>query len=588
MANTEGLADEVLPGLLSPNVGSTTGRRKRSAFLERRMNTPMGDRPAATIRRASPRVTTTTTTTTTTTPTTTTTTTTTTMKPLIGSIKERSVAVSSFQQQQSRFSTNRPRQTLAAPPPSTGFPSLTHKPLGTFVKKNKRSQKSSTQPQPTTPPTDIPGRDATAMLEQMSVQEIQDNVQQLQSSLSPDMIAFLRKRGQDKKSTTTTSTVVPKETRTASTVPNTELAELQEKKRLAKALASVKTFQDMDRLYLDETKRVESTIPSTRTLLDEAYRLLRSSSPRQTLWAVRHVCMALEQDVRQGKSFPQHPWPYPILLPVSLRCLLDEPLAHNSGGYQLHSLVLRALSALLQLRIPSRDDLFPQYFLNDATTTPLQSLYKRQSPVAVATNPQGQPMAYSTGSSSTSATSDGQAFRSDPAWTLVSKMKLIPRLAQILTTAELPRNAIVAICGILTAISLRSPGAASAIAQHSTLLPALYRQTVLPLNTNFMDPTTTVAMLQMLQQMARQSRTAVQTIPFDKFGPALLGMKYSSSSANEEKEENEENHNIHRQVLILWRILLRYVLKRERERERKKRVCVYILLPGLSIASVPT
>ena len=81
---------------------------------------------------------------------------------------------------------------------------------------------------------------------------------------------------------------------------------------------------------------------------DHACALLRSTSPRQTLWAARVVCRDLERDKEQGKSFriggSTCEWPYPTLLPVSLRCLLDANVTHTNG-LELHSFTLRSIAA---------------------------------------------------------------------------------------------------------------------------------------------------------------------------------------------------------------------------------------------------
>ena len=83
-------------------------------------------------------------------------------------------------------------------------------------------------------------------------------------------------------------------------------------------------------------------------------------------------------------------------------------------------------------------------------------------------------------SSSPSAVADGDGFRKDPMWTLLSKMKIIPRLAFILERQQhiedIPAEAFTAICGIISMIGQRSPGAASAIVQHKTLIPLILRR----------------------------------------------------------------------------------------------------------------
>ena len=253
-------------------------------------------------------------------------------------------------------------------------------------------------------------------------------------------------------------------------------------------------------------------------------------------------------------------WPYPVLLPISLRCLLDAPTAHTNG-LALYTYVLRSLYALLKLRTPrehvvdveqkhdfvSPETLFQTKFLNDAIPTPLfGSLYPKVSGKAVVTSDTGEAMAYSTSSSSTSALQDGQAFLQDPLWTLLSKMKIIPRLAQILGY-DLPEEALVAIMGILACLSARSPGVAAAISQHKTLMKTLLKRTMLS-PTNLFNTKLSLPVLVLFNTMARQSRLVAESLSFEEIVPPLLAMESTSLK------------KVQIWGLLLWRKLLRYGL----------------------------
>ncbi len=170
------------------------------------------------------------------------------LPPLVGSIVERHVTAMQYGDSKStttttttttttstriglsKFAQNRAvgnvSTTIQHQPPSSGFPSV-HVPFGTFVTRrdNKPSvnhvrlsrpastSKTNTTKQATTKktpmmntanaianPKDIQGlidvsrRDAESMLQGLSPSEIQEQVQELESSLSPQTIAFLRKR----------------------------------------------------------------------------------------------------------------------------------------------------------------------------------------------------------------------------------------------------------------------------------------------------------------------------------------------------------------------------------------------------------
>ena len=589
MANTEGMSDEALSNLLIPQEvpvdmkKKQETRRKQSKFVQRRLNAPMGDRPSATIvRRSAPNsrrssssnpapvphqatqssssVT---------------------DKPLIGSIVERPLHSQSKPSSSSRKPSSRFASRAKLQPQANGFPSL-DRPIGTFVKK-KKNQQPLTRPNPDGNAAagiskQSSASDADGILQQMSSEQVRESIQELQSSLSPETIAFLKKRGQQKQQQQANpQQQTSKRSANKPQPPQDQRKDetQEEKERIAKVLSSIKTYEDMDAAYTQEFGVEEEENQGGTTDTERAYRLLRSTSPRQTVWAARTVCHCIEKELAQGKTYAigsttHAAWPHPVTLPVSLRCLLDAPLTHNNG-YTLHAHVLRALYGLMRLRAPrphaidvrdetpssSWESTWQQHFMEDAIPTPpFGSGYPKVSAVPIATNNDGEAMAYSTLSSATSAQQDGASFLADPMWTLVSKMRLLPRLAHILekTNASFPVEAVVAVCGILAMLSVRSPGAAAAIAQHETLMQSLLGKTVLPPNKHdevqapllFMSPSVTVPTLVLLTHMARQSRTIAATIPFHKFGPSILAL-----------QDGSDSEQAQRKTLILWRTLLR-------------------------------
>lgn len=587
MANTEGMTDEVMNSLLlngddpaaSGPPARPPSRGGPSAFLQRRMDMPMGERPAAIVtrrskNRKSPKVTT--------------------VEeeekpeqpeaapPVMSEIVERPIG--------SRASTNGKSggkslfaQQQRRKPQLNGFPSV-QKPIGTYAKRSSKATKQavaavvpkSLEQRVPTASNDEKGidRESGAMLSQMSQQEIQEKVQDLQSAMSPEMLAFLRKRGKAKKGAGAAIVEQPKKQASvkATSEPAEILDDVEEKERLATVMSSIRTYNDMDDAYEKEVGlHDESNLLSAKSEWDQACSLLRSTAPRQTLWAARIVCNYLERDLKEGKRFSigsdgdkPADWPYPSLLPVSLRCLLDASASHTNE-LSLHSYVLRSFYALLQLRAPvdhlvdvvdsenSIDKIYQQVFLEDALpTAPFGSLYPSIAATPMAVD--GSTVAYATGSSSTSAQQDGEAFKKDPMWTLLSKMRIVPRVAQLLKSHfVLPEEGLVAICGILSMLSVRSPGAASAIAQHGTLLQSLLRKTVIPpfddSDSHFLNAEVMLPVMIQLNAMARQSRVVAATIPYLDILPAILGTDVGN---------DERLLEVQKWALILWRKLLRY------------------------------
>ena len=622
MANTEGMPDEFVESLMTSSSSSSSpiatsgGKPGKKNRLQERMEMPMtGGKPAAKVIRASGN-----------------------NKGRINSSASSTRPQDQQEQQQTSNSTfsmplvgkvvehapstattarNRAKNTSAAKGKLSrfaqqqqqnavnGFPSV-HVPLGTFVQ--NRQPKPSTTPlvitaiaaasklAPIHPKQQPEQSGAESMLAQMTSEEIREKQKELQAALSPDMVAFLKKRGSNKQNpqkqqqNVQSTTAVPQKSIESPSQPKDDF---KEKERLANIVSKVQTYQDLDAAYRAEMKEAHP-LEQTPSDGDETSRnapsfqlacdLLRSTAPRQTLWAARVVCKTLQGYVQcqRGPSSPPPKRDWPIVLPVSLRCLLDQPLPSTTGYHAvLHTYVLQSLYSLMLLNaLPDHvvyvttassmdaNHCYQAYFMDDAVPTPAaESAYPSTTPVqpltTVDNNKQGA-AAYSTSSSSTSAQSDGADFEKDPMWTLLSKMRVLPRLAQLLSYDEqLPREAWISACGILCLLSQRSPGAATAIVHHATIVPRLvqrmrlkqeHQQQEEPPQDIHMEGEVAFAVMQLFCTLARQSRVAAQALPVEDVLPPLLAMNDVS------KSNTPLDLRLQQMALVLWRTLLRYGL----------------------------
>ncbi|KAL3921771.1 MAG: hypothetical protein SGILL_002572, partial [Bacillariaceae sp.] len=567
--------------------------------------------------------------------------------PLVGDIVEHQPTCSknsnnpsSIKPKVSRFAQRRQQQHQHP----TGFPSV-HVPLGTFVKPKKSVNKtkprmavaiaaakdsialgSSSDAQSAHALNDDKGdilqasrKDAHQMLSGMSPEEIRQAQQELQDAISPEMIAFLKQRGKKKKPSVKVeaesskkvsvsaiqarNAQQPASNKGRSTATDKESEnELAEKQRIARLIASVKTHEDLDAAFLAEMKQAHpldsATITSENHQVDEtqwndsdaksfkmACDLLRSTSPRQALWAAKIVSVKLETLAKDPYSTKtaESRQSLPDVLSVSLRCLLDKPVSSTYllQTYALQSLyyltIIYAHPAHVVLITNDTTDgntdsrIFQYQFLDDAIPTPpLDVAYPPLSvkPLSIDESTQGSagkapstPAAYAAGSSTTSALKDGQDFRIDPMWTLLSRMKIIPRLAFLLQhhQALMPVEAWVAICGLLCMVGQRSPGAASAIVQHDSLVTCLVHRTLEHLqsgsNTSASDKTANVEMIPysvmtLFCTLARQSKVAAEGIPLEDILPPLLASHALSQT----------EYSTQQSALILWRTVMRYGL----------------------------
>jgi hypothetical protein len=570
MANTEGISDETLDSLLSLNEGTKT--------LQLRLEMPIGERPAAKVIRSSRR-------------------------PiaiptnaaayqataapediqeqsvgasvLVGEIVERTrtstQTTENSQPTTKKLSRFAKQQRQLEAPSGAGFPSL-NAPLGTFVR--PRSNPTKQQPKTIVHPTkqqsslDLVSsqKEAQAMLEQMTAVEIHESVQELQTQLSPDMIEFLKNRKKTPLTVSNTQTVLLG-------VERSEEDAINEKIRISQALSAVKTYDDIDAVY--EREMGSDVFPNDdnykKTDFELANELLRSNNSRQALWAAKIVAESLAQDLCHGRTCSLQenarsptPWPYPLTLVVSLRCRLDSTFGTN--GSVLYGLVLQSLYSLLQLRAcqdhvvdvsGSRlglTDIYQLYFMNDAVPMPFSSnCYLADTVTPLTIQESDAAVAYSTASSSKSALSDGEAFARDPMWTLLSKMRILPRLAHLLQM-RIPIEGVVAACGILAMIGQRSPGAATAIVQHETLLRSIVQQSLLTESAARCDPLLGQSVIILLHTLARQSRVAAQGLEgcIDVDSIILRALAFEASNGGE--------FRLQQRAVLLWRTLLNYGL----------------------------
>lgn len=478
-------------------------------------------------------------------------------------------------------------------------------------------------------------KDAQAMIENLSLDEIKQYQEEVTSVLSPELVSFLKSRGKKKAGETgatsngslgaeQTIQFTRQETETAKPLDSlpplivagynneskagvmTSDLECIEKERIAKLVASVKSHEDLDaafhaemqqfhplELHQDEKDTLNKNEHGNQNF-QVACDLLRSTNPRQALWASRTVCLKLEEMAKErvqsasssssSSSRAAAKPNLPVVLSVSLRCLLDKPLSmanllHTYALQSLHflTLIFAHLDHVVSL-IPTANMtvdvcIFQETFLEDAVPMPpLKDAYPPMAVKPLSVEEAGNavrvktsdsetdvPVAYAASSSSTSAVSDGQAFESDPMWTLLSRMRILPRLSFLLQKVDaMPVEALTAVCGLLAMIGQRSPGAATAIVKHETLLSQIinrahhHAQEARRFDSDAkervghdMIPFATIRLLCIL---ARQSRVAAQGLPLEEILPPML---VTEASSNVEFRSQQL-------ALVLWRTVLRY------------------------------
>ena len=546
-------------------------------------------------------------------------------------------------QRESRFKQRNRNNDEIRAPTEGGFPSLDIAPMGTFTRKGRssrvdpspnthdrieeiRSEKShSSKAKENFPAFNDLGIASDSMPCTMSLEEIREGVEEVQSILSAKSIEFLKKRGREKlaKSKMSSARGRPQHTELNVSISNDknlmkhEEIQLEEemaqerKVKISELLSSVLTPDDMDRVYNEALQLGLATeLPSSAVdtiakvtcdgvamsdrmkNLHMATCLLRSTIPRQRLLGAKRACEILEEDVAQMAALRRkHSYSdshderelmrsiYPQLLPVATRCLLDESIAtyQTTGGRLLLSTVLRCIHALMTLFVhpyhvvmmsPEAhgcDDPFTLYqtcFMCDISHVPPGT--EMYSPTQIRPiDDAGENKAaacYRADSSAATAESDSQAFYSDPAWTLLSRMRIVPCLSDVLrclsTESAILDGTIRSICGILAMLSLRSQGAAGAIARHKSILPFLVSYCLSPkissdsdaLDDGIFNSGVALPALSLLCHLARQSRDIAELeMPFQMIIPELLAILCV-----------EAESEIQSWSVILLRILLRY------------------------------
>lgn len=501
--------------------------------------------------------------------------------------------------------------------------------------------------------TDDVGNAADSMIANMSPEEIRDALDEITSVLSADSIAFLNKRGREKLTkspsrvqqnfssirkcpvkATIKNDVAPSR---EDEIEQEEQREREAKEKMAQILSSVRTHEDMDRAYNEAVKLGLATELPSSTLeegeaillkhenssadpncrhkyLHVATSLLRSTSPRQRLLGAKTICTILEEDTnqiiksREGKiSRPREnddrsslKHSYPPLLPVAIRCLLDEAIStsHTSSGRILLGIVLRCINSLMILFVhpyhvvyigqssyhaTDASSLYQTCFMSDIFHVPPGSLlYPPTEIEPIEDEGARDASCYRTNSSAVSAESDSKAFYTDPAWTMISRMKMIPCISKVVTCLlegfgeKIPITDLRPVFGILAMLAVRSPGAAVAIASHREILPVLLSFCISPSNHNFdyrnvvdncVDHKSSrergtgngiersefckiaTPALQLLCIIARQSRDVAQLELFETIIPDLQAILCMSEESGPQKWS-----------LILLRTLLQYGL----------------------------
>ena len=482
-----------------------------------------------------------------------------------------------------------------------GFPSFDI-PVGTFTRKGNTEKKPI---QPFHKPSNVGNggnitesqpSDADNLLTTMSTAEISESVAEIESILSAETIQFLRNRRRNKSDIDAANKSTMNDGAPETSVDKVDKIKiknegvsrpmsLEEKAKTAKLLANIQTEEELDVAFAAAMGGVtiEPENSENESELEAATKLLRSTAMRQRIMGAKNVCELLEVRLDNLLDDGNSSWnanmsDFPELLPVALRCILDSPSPQKHT--QLLSYALRAISSMVimfahpnhrrDLRIISLhrhvDEIFQENFMHDTVPTTIASAsYNKGLNSSMEKSALGEGC-YSTDASADSAKSDAKAFYSDPAWTLLSRMRLIPCLANILTSHVHIRQAkddnlvvssefVRAACTILSVLSVRSPGAAVAIAQHKDLIPSLISLTLEPsncgehgfvVNTSVAFPTIYLSCV-----IARQSRSAAKSLE-----AVLESIVYITAT----DATNKEEYRLQQWCLILWRTMLRYGL----------------------------
>lgn len=558
--------------------------------------------------------------------------------------KRTTSATAQPKKRESRFKQRQLQKGGPANPTAGGFPSLDFAPVGSLTRKGRLArdrdssstvfnqmssipEKQSTKTnQPTPQRANDIGSANESILANMTIDEIRDGVDEVKSILSAESIAFLRKRGKQKQKeqviqqnelTGRENAIQNDDTSSPSLTKEMEL-DLEEKKaregkeQVAELLTKIKTPEDMDSAYNEAielglapslpTSSLEKvdmghSVDERNVNLHTAASLLRSTSLRQRLLGARSVCNCLEEDVkamlieRQQSCFSTSidnrqslQKAYPPLLPVAIRCILDESLAlaHTSSGMGLLSLGLRSIHCLMKLfvhpyhvvninpsKIEAQDpfQLYATCFMSDVSHVPSGADLYPPATITPIEKSGTNGSCYRADSSAASAESDSKVFYNDPSWILLSRMRILPCLSDVIaflskevsSGGRIQVATLQSICGILAMLAVRLPGAALAIANHKGLLPFLASYCLRPKSDDsgaLFDTQNVLPFLILFCTLARQSKDIVGLDVFDTIMPHLQGILCLQAA-------NEDELEVQMWSLVLLRILLRYGLATE-------------------------
>ena len=550
---------------------------------------------------------------------------------LSGNIQERPAgrcggSITNVPKRESRFRQRANRSKIVAEdvPTKGGFPSLDAAPVGKFTRKGRvnASMEASLPSQRVHAGSHTkqqqPGSSSSeSVLAHMSSEEIADSIAEVESVLSAESIAFLKKRGKEKMSNKSKGTG-QKELNTSSTRPIpshnnlSRPAEIEkegqrgqyEKQFIASLLSAVRTPEDMERVYSEAVEKgLAPELPSSSLAIEDlnvargenhdrhrsiqiATSLLRSTAHRQRLLGARSLCEILEEDVNTSTERGSNRTAYPLLLPVALRCLLDDAVAtyHTNSGRLLLTFTIRCVASITRLcvhplhsAVISIDDdnkdpfsLYQTHFMSDISHYPPGGKLYPPTKIAPIENNSARNACYRSDSSAATAESDSKAFYDDPAWTLLSRMRIIPCLADLVPCLPNdPSSDIIirSMLDILAMLAVRLPGAASAIAMHESILPFILSHCLAPAGVKSSKEETmsqneealfrtdlAVPAIKLLSLLARQSKDIAELDLFKKEAISdVLAILCSDAMDHEETR-------LQVWCLIYVRILMRYGL----------------------------
>ena len=533
-----------------------------------------------------------------------------------------STSITNGPRRESRFrQRNRSKIGAVDVPTQGGFPSLDAAPVGKFTRKGSRVNASGVEASlpsrrvhsVTRTKQQLPELTSESALAQMSSEEIADGIAEVESVLSAESIAFLKKRGKQKMSNKPkenllkeSSTIQPTPSYNhlsrAAQIEKEDQREQYEKQFIASLLSTVRTPEDMERVYSEAVEKgLAPELPSSSLDIEEsnatcsdkrdrhrsiqiATSLLRSTAHRQRLLGARSLCEILEEDVSSSTGRGPNRTAYPTLLPVAMRCLLDDAVAtyHTASGRLLLTFTIRCIAAITKLCVhplhaavmsiddDSRDpfSLHQTHFMSDISHYPPGSKLYLPTKITPIENNSPRNACYRSDSSAATAESDSKAFYEDPAWTLLSRMRIIPCIADVISS--LPNDpssgiTIQSMLDILGLLAIRLPGAASAIAMHERILPFILSHCLAPTGVKSSKEETTsqieeilfktdlaVPAIKLLSMLARQSKDIAELDLFrNEAISSVLAILCSDAMDHEETR-------LHVWCLIYVRILMRY------------------------------